>query len=143
MRNSNITKARRRIFAKAMQGGMDDMGVNQSDVARALWGTDKNKTASNGYMQQYGRDRISVYVRAESFPTPATYRKICEFLKIKPFSDHEIESGDFAENSITLGVNDDGDNIADVRINRQMPVEFATKIAAIIKQVDKFEEMFG
>jgi len=56
-------------------------GMNQSDLARAVWGEVKNK---QGLMVARNRDRISQYLAGKSNPEPDNLRRMAKALGVKP-----------------------------------------------------------
>lgn len=65
----------KREFARRLQNILNDKGWNQSDLARAIWGTNPAGGAR-------GRDSVSGYLAASSLPLPPQLRKICVALGV-------------------------------------------------------------
>lgn len=74
-------------FATLLRKQMIRQKKSASDVARAVWGTAKDK---RGYEVAKNRDRIGHYLNG-SFPTPRNLVKICNFLKIDPVDMYDIQ----------------------------------------------------
>lgn len=68
-------------FARRLHALMNQRGMNNSDLARAVWGETKD---GKGYTVARNRDRIGVYLKAGGFPEPKTLSKIAEVLGVKP-----------------------------------------------------------
>lgn len=65
----------RDTFARRLHAAMQDKGMSNSDLARAVWG---DVTDSQGYKVAKNRDRVAVYLKGTGFPEPATLHKIAE-----------------------------------------------------------------
>ncbi len=130
---------RQRIeFSRNLTARLLDVGMNQSDLARAIWGLSKNTTDHRGYLVQYGRDRVSSYVRGKALPVHATLLKIADVLKCAP--------GDLLPGATTLetsaktipkmAIHDvpNKNGYAFVQINQEMPLHVAMKIGALLAE---------
>jgi hypothetical protein len=62
-------------FRKELQQHMDEHRMNQSDLARQMFGKDKHGKAR-------GRDRISVWLAGKSYPTKKNYQKILDIFNL-------------------------------------------------------------
>jgi transcriptional regulator with XRE-family HTH domain len=123
-----MSEADKRDFGRRLRQLLRQKGMNQSDLARAVWG--KTTTAS-GYEVAKNRDRISVYISGRAWPRPDVMKKIADTLgvtiaEIAPtcgFADKEPEW------SVTKA---DGQDLVLVRINQMMSKERAAQIVTLI-----------
>lgn len=64
-------------FSQRLAQRMQAKGMSQSDLARAIWGSNADGTARN-------RDRISSYLQGRGLPTPENLEKLAKALDCKP-----------------------------------------------------------
>lgn len=64
-------------FARRLHQHMTQKGLNNSDLARLIWGETKD---ASGYSVAKNRDRIGVYLSGKGYPEPATLDKIAKAL---------------------------------------------------------------
>jgi hypothetical protein len=75
------TQAMHREFADRLTKWMNDAGLKQSDLARKIWGTTKDK---RGYEVARNRDRISSYLAGVGLPEPENLQKLADALGCEP-----------------------------------------------------------
>jgi transcriptional regulator with XRE-family HTH domain len=75
------TAAQRQEFARRLQTLADAKGWNQSDLARAAFGT---VTDGQGYEVARRRDSISSYLRGSTFPDQRSFDALCSALGVAP-----------------------------------------------------------
>ena len=68
-------------FARWLKEQMDAHGLNNSDLARRIWGTTVD---SRGYTVAQNRDRIGVYLSGRSYPNLETRYKLGEVFQVFP-----------------------------------------------------------
>lgn len=114
-------------FARRLQAAMIAKGMQQSDLARAA-----EIHLPKG--KRFGRDSISLYIRAKSLPGPLHLKALCAALGAKP---EELlptrgipAAGDSAP---TLDARDLGDGNTWLRINQAVPWDDAIKIMQLVK----------
>jgi transcriptional regulator with XRE-family HTH domain len=66
-------------FAARMKQAMNDQGMTQAAVAKAMWGVIRDP---RGYEVPRNRDRISLYLRGMSQPEPRNLERLAEVLKV-------------------------------------------------------------
>jgi hypothetical protein len=64
-------------FARRLHAAMNAKGMNNSDLAREVWG---ETTDANGYSVARNRDRIGVYKAGKGFPDPENLALIAKAL---------------------------------------------------------------
>ena len=67
------------FFAKTLQACMQQAGLNNSDLARCVWGT---TTDNRGITVARNRDRIGRYLAGTSYPNPGNLWKIAGALGV-------------------------------------------------------------
>jgi hypothetical protein len=122
-------------FARRLHAAMVAKGMNNSDLARAVWGeTEDNK----GYKVARNRDRIGVYLKGRGFPEPRTLGKIAKALgttseelapevMVSPLDD--TSTSDFAMHTVP----GQADKVF-VRINMMLPLGVAVEISRLIER---------
>lgn len=68
-------------FARRLRAALDERGMSQSDLARAVWGETEDK---RGQKVAKNRDRVSQYLAGASYPEPQNLARIAEALNVKP-----------------------------------------------------------
>lgn len=68
-------------FGQIVLHAMLKKGMNQSDLAKAIWGTVKD---ARGYEVAKNRDRITHYVKGRAYPEPENLAKLIEVLDLNP-----------------------------------------------------------
>mgnify|MGYP002683741061 CR=1 FL=1 len=114
-------------FARRLQAAMVAKGMQQSDLARsAQIHLPKDK--------RFGRDSISLYIRAKSLPGPLHLKALCAALGRKPeelLPTRGIPSA--GENTPTFDARDLGDGNTWLRINQAVPWNAAIEIMRLVK----------
>lgn len=114
-------------FARRLQAAMIAKGMLQSDLARAA-----EIHLPKG--KRFGRDSISLYIRAKSLPGPLYLRALCAALGTKPEDLLPTRGIPAAGDSApTLDARDLGDGNTWLRINQAVPWEAAIKIMQLVK----------
>lgn len=70
-------------FAAVLKRAMDDRGLSGSELARRVWGTQRDV---RGYEVAKNRASVSQYLSGAMHPSPATLKKIADVLAL-PVSD--------------------------------------------------------
>lgn len=78
---TGIERLEMQEFGRKLQEFMNEKGMNQSDVARAMWG---ETVDARGNTVAKNRDRISQYLAGKSFPEPQNLAKLAEVMGVKP-----------------------------------------------------------
>lgn len=133
----NIEIVRAETFARNLFKLMTDRGLSQSDLARALWG---ETTTPEGKTVAKGRDRISVYLKGRTVPTPATLKRLAEALSVPleelaPDVMGAAVDRDNPEFSLSSVAGHPDKTF--VRISKLMPLKYAVEIAQIIEKVER------
>lgn len=68
-------------FGRRLHDIRSQNGMNQSDLARAVWG---EHTGPDGKKSAKNRDRISQYEKGQSFPDPHNLARLAEALGVAP-----------------------------------------------------------
>lgn len=67
-------------FGQTVLRAMLQKGMNQSDLAKAMWGTIVD---SRGYTVAKNRDRITHYVKGRAYPEPENLAKLIDVLDLR------------------------------------------------------------
>lgn len=114
-------------FARRLQAAMIAKGWQQSDLAReAEKQLPKNK--------RFGRDSVSLYIRAKSLPGPLYLKALCGALGTKSedlLPTRGIPSA--GENNPAMDARDLGDGNVWLRINQAVPWSEALKVMQLVK----------
>jgi transcriptional regulator with XRE-family HTH domain len=78
---TGIERLEMQEFGRKIRHYLDERGMSQSDLARAVWGETKDK---HGRPAAKNRDRISQYVAGKSWPEPQNLARIAEALGVAP-----------------------------------------------------------
>ena len=116
----------RKEFGRRLQKLLDQKDMNQSDLARLVWGTTKGGYAKN-------RDRISVYLRGLQWPNPRTMQKIATALSVQ-INDLAPEYGADAKDAEWSLVKTPGQDKVFLRIDKELPGRVAAKIIALLAE---------
>jgi len=135
--NQTAEVARAITFSKNLHKFLNERDMTQSDLARAIWG---ETTTPDGKTVAKGRDRISVYLKGNVVPAPATLRKLAEAL--------DVPVEELAPDIMGVAVDRDNPEFAVstiaghpdksyVRLNKLMPFRYALEIGAIVERADR------
>ena len=80
--NANLRAEQRAFFADNLKRRMQELEMNQSDLARAVW--QETVVDKRGYGQPKRKDRISVYCKGKAMPQPGVLAKIAKVLDTTP-----------------------------------------------------------
>ena len=119
----------RREFARRLQRAMDEKGWNQVELA----------TRASQFMPEgksIGRDSMSYYIAAKSFPTSARLHALAKALGMKP-EDLRPSRGVKQAGSPAVEVRETEDGNAWLRVNQQVNWSTATKVLDLLKGEDK------
>jgi transcriptional regulator with XRE-family HTH domain len=124
-------------FARRLHHYMNQQGLSNSDLARAVWGERKNK---NGYMEAKGRDRISVYLKGETTPTAKTLQALADALGVEPADLNPQMVKDATDKwepqSVSLTVAPGHDNMGHLIVDRIIPFKLAAHIITLLSEHD-------
>lgn len=76
---TNVQKFELQQFSRRLHQAMVNKGLSQSDLARAVWGEHRT---SSGYLAAKNRDRISQYLKGNSFPDEKNLKRIADVLGV-------------------------------------------------------------
>ncbi|WP_411508235.1 helix-turn-helix domain-containing protein [Brucella anthropi] len=135
--STNVEIVRAENFARNLFKAMTDRGMSQSDLARALWG---ETVTSEGKNAARGRDRISVYLKGRTVPTPSTLKKIAEALgvpleELAPDIVGAAVDRDNPEFSMSVVAGHPDKTF--VRVSKLLPLKFAVEIAQVIERAER------
>jgi transcriptional regulator with XRE-family HTH domain len=80
--NAGLRAEHRAFFAANFKRRIQELGMNQSDLARAVW--PGNFVDKRGYPQPKRKYRISVYCKGRAMPQPGALAKIAKALDTTP-----------------------------------------------------------
>lgn len=109
-------------------------GMSQSDLARAIWGTTKDK---NGYDVARNRDRISQYEMGRSIPEPQNLKALAEALgtSVEDLAPGVVMSTiDREAPAIQITAVAGHMDRVHVVLNKLVPLTVAAKIIAIVSE---------
>lgn len=86
------------FFAKTLKASIKAAGINNSELARRVWGS---TTDSRGYPVARNRQRISEYLKGNSYPEPYNLWKIAGALGV-PLEYLAFEFLDFSTDPPTI-----------------------------------------
>jgi transcriptional regulator with XRE-family HTH domain len=133
-------EAEKKAFAAKINALLDQKNMSQSDLARAIWGTDKNKTAKTGYVVQYGRDRISNYCRGEAIPTARALKELSVALNVAPndllhgggYGPTRQPTKEAPVNDINLSVVAGAPEMLRLQLDVLLPAAIAAQLASVV-----------
>lgn len=112
-------------FSNRLRKAMNDRGLSQSELGRQ---------ASEALGREIGRDSVSQYLRAITFPNPEKLQALCTVLKKEPAEILPTRGVTRSTDKIEpIGISQMANGDAWLRINQQVPWEKAIKILAILK----------
>lgn len=119
-------------FARKLHEKMIEKGMSQSDLAAAVWG---RTTDARGYDVAKGRDRISVYLKGESFPDPHNLQRIAEALgmttaELAPDITAATVEKENPEIAMTM-IAGHSDKVY-LRVNKLVPLALAAKVITML-----------
>lgn len=121
-------------FARRLHTAMTAKGLTNSDLARLVWGETTDK---KGYTVARNRDRISVYLRAEALPEPATLEKIAAALGLtKEDLAPELAAAaiDREKPELAMTMVAGHPDKVHLQINVLIPLSVATQIIALLNE---------
>lgn len=130
------TRMENQQFARRLHAAMTNKGMNNSDLARALWG---ETTDTKGYKVAKNRDRIAVYLRGEGLPAPATLHKMADVLDVpKEELMPEIATPNIDRSHPEFAMKMLGNtNRVQLQINAIVPLSVAVEITRLYEQAKK------
>jgi transcriptional regulator with XRE-family HTH domain len=130
-------------FARRLHQAMTDKGMNNSDLARALWGETED---TKGYKVAKNRDRIAVYLRGEGLPAPATLHKMANILDVPKeelVPDLSTPTIDRSHPEVAMKMISGDANKVQLQINGVVPLAVAVEIIKLYEQAKKAGEARG
>jgi hypothetical protein len=130
-------------FARRLHQAMTDKGMNNSDLARALWGETQD---TKGYKVAKNRDRIAVYLRGEGLPAPATLHKMASILAVPKeelVPDLTTPTIDRSHPEVAMKMISGDANKVQLQINGVVPLSVAVEIIKLYEQAKKAGEARG
>lgn len=124
-------------FARRLHAAMTAKGMNNSDLARALWGETED---SKGYKVAKNRDRIAVYLRGEGMPAPGTLHKMAGVLgvpKEELVPEVATPNIDRSHPEFAMKMIAGDTNRVQLQINAVVPLSVAVQIMALYEHAKK------
>jgi len=119
-------------FARTLHTRRVELGMSQSDLARAIWG---ETVDTRGRTVARNRDRISQYEKGASYPEPQNLKLLAEALRISPEElapDLMAASVDREHPRVRFTVVSGHDEYTHLEVNALLPVKLAIEIAALV-----------
>lgn len=121
-------------FARRLHKLMLEKKMSQSDLARKIWG---QGTDSRGYNVAKNRDRISVYLKGQSYPDQINLQRIADVLgvtteELAPDAVAAAVERDNPEVQFTM-VAGHSDKVY-LRVNKLVPMALAAKIVTLLSE---------
>jgi transcriptional regulator with XRE-family HTH domain len=133
-----------RAFADRLAKLMQDKNMKQSDLARKIWGTTKDR---RGYEVARNRDRISAYLARAGIPEPENLQKLAEALDCAPEDlvgpegmTRPLTRPRTAQLSVQITSALDRPDMWNVSFNMTLPIADAMEMLAIYERVRKEQE---
>lgn len=121
-------------FARRLHKLMLDRGMSQSDLARKVWG---KTTDGRGYDVAKNRDRISVYLRGQSYPDPVNLSKMADALgvPVEELAPDAVASAVERENPEVqmTAIAGHSDKVF-LRVNKLVPMTVAAQIISLLSE---------
>lgn len=121
-------------FARRLHKLMLDKSMSQSDLARKVWG---GTTDKRGYDVARNRDRISVYLRGQSYPDPVNMQKIADALgvPVEELAPDAVASAVERENpEVAMTAIAGHHDKVFLRVNKLVPMTLAAKIISLLSE---------
>jgi transcriptional regulator with XRE-family HTH domain len=135
---TGIEKLDLQQFARKLHQLMVERGLSQSDLARRIWGERiDNKT---GYPVAKNRDRISVYLRGNSYPDPENLEKLAEALgvTVESLAPDIVASVIDRENpELAITAIAGRPDAVHLQVNKLVPMSVASRIMALLTETDQ------
>jgi transcriptional regulator with XRE-family HTH domain len=124
-------------FARRLHAAMNAKGLNNSDLARIVWGEAKD---AKGYTVARNRDRIGVYLKGDGFPEPKTLAKLAEALdttaeELAPEITAASVDRERPELAMTM-VSGHADKVH-VQVNALLPLGVAVEISRLVERAKR------
>ncbi len=131
-------KAELEAFSRKLADLMAKRGMNQSDLARHLWGS---HTDTRGRDVATNRDRISHYVRGSQMPEARTMRRIAQVFGIPPEELHPtVNAPPGAVPEVSLAAVAGRPDLALLQVHVVLPMDAAIRVASIISETKRPKE---
>lgn len=127
-------------FARRLHYHMQERGLSNSDLARAVWGEKRN---ARGYMEAKGRDRISVYLKGQTMPEARTLKQLSDALGVTENDlcpEHTRRALAWEPQSVSLNVAPGHPDKGRLVIDRIVPFALAAEIIRLLAEHDKQED---
>jgi transcriptional regulator with XRE-family HTH domain len=125
-------RAELEAFSRKLVDLMAKRGMNQSDLARHLWGS---HTDARGRDVATNRDRISHYVRGSQMPEAKTMRRIAQVFGVDPDELHPtVNAPPGAVPEVSLAAVAGRPDLALLQVHVILPMNAAIKVASIISE---------
>lgn len=127
-------------FARRLQYHMEQNGMTNSDLARAVWG---ERTNGKGYREAIGRDNISKYLRG-TIPQPKTLRALSEALGVEVHDlspEHTKASLDWEPQMYSMRAAPGHPDKAHLTVDMIVPSRIAAEILARLTSISEEEKV--
>lgn len=130
---AKVDKPEYQAFARRLHAAMQEKGMGNSDLARAVWGEVED---GKGYKVAKNRHQVAVYLKGEGMPERATLQKICEVLG-KTVEDLAPETQtaaiDRTRPEMAMSMVSGQPGMAHLQINSTLPLDVAVEIIRIFQ----------
>lgn len=120
---------RDRAFPSRLRAIMDARDLNQSDIARMVFGTTTNE---KGNVVARNRSQVSRWMQGSTLPDDRSLRKLAEALEIPR---EELLPKKAPPPDATVEMRDLGEGRAHLRVDKVVPLAVAAKIVSMLAGV--------
>jgi transcriptional regulator with XRE-family HTH domain len=127
-------------FARRLQYHMEQNGMTNRDLARAVWG---EKQGPNGRREARGRDNISKYLRG-TIPQPKSLRALAEALGVEVHDlspEHTKASLDWEPQMYSMRAAPGHPDKAHLTVDMIVPSKLAAQILAMLTTIQEEDKV--